>query len=265
MGLPFWRSGSKRGRFGLAGFRIQSAGSFVIVLTMGFLLWVSLSLWGVAARCTGADEFWFQSFESDWPLGGMFFLIFSLLFVWNLFIAAAQVINEKQAPFLAILNLVLISGIMFTSFAALEAAEVSYEAREKTKGDWLNFRAPFLTWRQNPCVVARDYVGRWVVVEKDIPERGGDFPMMWIELRPSLTYRAADAAWASPYEGRWIPPSRLTKRPDENEDSGEIQLPDGFSHWDFNIDGEYLVLTTPDWALKWYEYSVVVLERGSKQ
>lgn len=261
MRKPFWRVNIEHARYGLTGFRIQSAICFVLILSVTILMRISTSVWGVASRCVEADQFWFEPYKNDWPVGAAFFLIFFLLLVWNSSILLNHVVRKKREFFLTIVNFIALIALLLMSIPAFEASEIRYDEREATYGTWRMQNQPRWPWRDDQCILAKNFVGHWRVIERDLGKSGVQFPSLWIDLRQSLTYRAADASWMEPYEGYWKPPSFSTRFVRQYPGTGEIGIPGKRTSWLFQLDGDTLTLTTPEWV-DWHQPAKVVLQRS---
>lgn len=235
----------------------------VVILTVAILLRTSFILWGAGVRCAGADQFWFVPYNSNWPLGGVFFLILFLLFAWNSCLAFSVDWHEKGNRFVVILNGLAILALMSVSLWAHNTATISYQLRTNTYEGWQVAKPLFGYRRIDQCITALPYVGRWTVLSKSIPPRGNPFPMQWIEFRDSLTFIAADNNWKGEYEGRWDPPYRTLQGDTSSEGESEMWWDDGDAFWIFDLTGNRLVLTTPEWVY-WAERSTVVLRRESE-
>ena len=77
-------------------------------------------------------------------------------------------------------------------------------------------------------MLAAPYVGRWKVIQRDLPEYDLEFPALWIEFTQTLELEAADSRWV------------------------------------FELDGDILTLTTPNWFDR-QEPAVVVLQREATE
>ena len=79
----------------------------------------------------------------------------------------------------------------------------------------------------------------------------------WIELKPWGYVYAQDASWSEPYASRWRPPYRWHYEADGPWRDGMLFE----TWWDFELDGDTLILTNPEgFGLESYR-SRVVLER----
>jgi len=260
MEKPFWRVNFDHARYGLTGFRIQSAICFVTILSLGFLLRLSTIAWGVAARCIEADQFWFEPYKSDWPLGGMFFLIFFLLLIWNASILLDQVVRRKRDLFLSAVNFVAIVGLFALASPAFDTAKLRYGIRESSFGSWVIPNAGGFLLVEDQCILATPYVGRWKVVELDLPKYGLEFPALWIELSQTLELEAADSRWAPTYHGDWHPPSFRRNISEDYKGVGELYWDRQWSVWVFELDDDTLTLATPD-VIDWQAPAKVVLRK----
>lgn len=264
MQKPFWRVNIEHARYGLTDFRIQSIICFVIILNLGFLLRLSTIVWGVSSRCVEADQFWFEPYKSDWPIGGIFFFVLFLMLAWNASIFLNYVVRQKREYFLPTVNFIAIIALLMISAPGYKSSQISYDDRDSTYGDWRASNRPqWPFYIFDKCFSARDYVGNWAVVEKNLESAGVKFPFVRIHLRQSLTYQAAVLGSDVPYENDWYPPRPDYRLAEKYRDVGTIYM-DGkhrWQDWHFQLDGDTLTLTSFE-QYDWIKPSKVILERS---
>ena len=258
----FWWVDTEKKYKGLTSFRLQSIVCFLLILFSTFLFRLSIIAWAVSARCVESDQFWFIPHEQHWPLAANFFFVFSLLLVWNISIFVSQFMERRVDVTLFVVNLIALVALLSMTGPVLDTSQIRHDIRTERYGAW-NVSQPLnWWWGEDECVLARDYVGNWTVVERDIPEYGAPFPVTAIELRQSLRFRASDSRWTPVVEGYWRPPNFSSHFDEDYRGVGEIYHSHGVSLWKFELEGDRLTLTTPEFV-DWYLPSTVVLERVS--
>ena len=260
MRQPLGLSDEDKSSYGLSTFSIQSFACFIVVIFIGFLLRLSTVVWGTASRCVEADQFWFEPYAKTWPLGGTFFLILFLVLVWNTSIAVNLYVRRRRGLLLTSVNFAGVIGLLLVAGPALDTAQIRYDYRENSFGVWRVENRKRSLWAEDECVLARPYVGRWKVVETDLPKYGLEFPVRWIELKGTLELAVSDSRWEDTTEGWWSPPRPARRWNGDNMGAGELIWDRGWSVWVFDLEGDQLTLTTPDW-IDWQEPGKVVLRR----
>ena len=126
--------------------------------------------------------------------------------------------------------------------------------------DNINFR-PFIIMprsTESTCATMRRFAGRWRVIDRKVGYYGFDIPAQWIELKPWGYVYAQDASWSLPYAETWRPPFRSRFSDDKIWRDGELF----YAPWDFDLEGDTLVLTSPESWLKYdWQRSKVTLRR----
>lgn len=209
-------------------------------------------MWAGATRCEPLHDFWFASQQESWPLAGIFFLIFFLLMALHIFVAFSPSSRRKGDKVILAASFITLAAVLVSLSSLDNASTMSFYKENRIWEDWLRVREPrWLFDDLTECDLVLSYVGRWEVVEKDIPSSGFEFPMKWIEFHKSFTFSASNSRWAKTYEGDFG---------FSVMGSGWITGPDFDGPWEFELDDDQLVLTTPE-SLVDLPKSRVVLKR----
>ncbi len=257
---PIWHFNPDSDNYRLTGFRIQSLVCFVVTLSVAILLRIASIVWGVASRCVEADQFWFEPYKHHWPVAGVFLLTIFLLLAWNSIILLNQRIRNRNDWLLTSVNFVAIIAMLALSVPAYQSAQLRYDKRNPSLGQWLIPKKEWWHRYDDKCRLAIDYLGHWEVIDKNLPPGGAEFPGQHIEFRQSLTFVASTGTRQEPISGSWDPPSFNTRLIEQYRGTGELYWADGSSTWNFRLEGDRLYLTTPEW-LDWHFYSSVTLQR----
>lgn len=241
-------------------FETQSFSCFLVTIFVAYLLRLSSIVWAVSSRCVEADQFWFEPYEHTWSLAGVFFLIVLLLLVWNTSIAIDHRLQNKRIALLIWVNFIAVLGLLAVFGPMLDSSQLRYNERNAVFGRWLVTNHRWSMYDYDQCLLARDYVGRWRVVSREIRGDGLAFPRQWIEFKQSLTVEAYDNARDGPIKGNWNPPDFSRNLLPKYRGAGRITLSDSWGSWIFDLQGGTLTLTTPEWAYR-QPAAVIVLER----
>ena len=87
---------------------------------------------------------------------------------------------------------------------------------------------------------------------------------LWIEFYPWGKFHAVDESWQSPYVGKWQAPYQIRGHEDDGWRNGYICSDKFDAPWDFDLQGDTLTLTTPEYFNEW-ERSTVILERDRSE
>lgn len=229
------------------------------------ILFRSVSIFGaVAARCVENDQYWYTSTGGDWPLVSSFFLAFFLLFAWNILIAFDDWNRSKGTKVMIVVNTLAISISMYTFISLHDNAYFQYHNRNGYYQGIIfqPFEFPFPSRRtEDECVTYQRFSGRWRVVDREIGHYGFNVASLWIELHPWGKLHAADTTWQVPYEGGWYPPYQSRYADDKRWRDGYIYTDTFSAPWDFDLQGDVLILTSPPEYFREWERSRITLER----
>ncbi|MEO1247385.1 MAG: hypothetical protein AAFX56_16990 [Pseudomonadota bacterium] len=236
---------------------------FVLILAFVLLFRLITILHGVAARCVENDEFWYTAVNGNWPLFGSLFLVFFLLFAWNALLAVDNWKRSTGTKVVLIANAIALATTLYVFVPLHDRAYYEYHARNGYYSD-IRFGLP---WRQarsviseNPCTTMKRFAGRWQVVDRYVGRWGFDIPAVRIELTPWGTFTAYDYPASDTFSGNWRPPHRWRYAEDQRWHDGRIFAEHFDARWDFDLQQETLILTTPE-QFSEVERSTVVLQR----
>lgn len=232
---------------------------FVFVLTLAILFRIVISFGALTAWCVETDEFWYSASGGNWPLVGSFFLVLFMLFVWNAIVGFNEWRRSLGTRIMVIANGLGIAA-MFLVFGSIHDSATHLSNKRGGLYDNILFRSalvhiPYAS--ESVCVTARRFEGRWQVIDRDVGIYGFDIPAQWIELKRWGYAYAQDASWSAVYAGRWRPPQQW--HADEND-----RWFGGFvfnAPWDFELRGDILVLTTPEYFELELQRSRITLQR----
>lgn len=230
---------------------------FAVAFTLLILLRLVSIFGAVTARCVETDEFWYTSTGGNWPLVGSSILVLFLLFVWNVLIALDDWKQSKGTKVMVIVNAIGIAAMLYYFSAVHDSATFTHNSRAGLY-DSIEFRT-FIIWgrqTESECVTMRRFAGRWRVIDREVGYYGFNIPSKWIELKPWGYVYAQDASWAKPYAQRWHPPHQQRNSDDQRWRGGYLF----HAPWDFGLQGDTLVLSSPDYFNEW-ERSTIVLQR----
>ena len=233
---------------------------FVLLLTLFVLLRLITIFGAITARCIDTDEFWYTATGGNWPLIGSFALLLFLVLVWSVLLAFSNGKRSGGARFVAMANIIGAVAMLAVPVAAHNAATFSFNERAGLYSN-IEFRPyVFLPWQvEDECVTMRRFSGRWTVVDRKVGSYGFDVPAQWIELKEWGYAHGQDANWAEVHTGRWRPPFGTSRGHETEWRDGEVfDTP-----WDFELSGDTLTLTTPDWLEHEWQRSRIVLQRES--
>lgn len=186
-------------------------------------------------------------------------LVLFLLFVWNVLIGFDDWKRSKGTRLMVVANAIGIAAMLYF----LTAVDVSANFAHNTRAglyENINFRPFIISSRrtENYCITMRRFAGRWRVVERRVGHYDLDIPAQWIELKPWGYVYAQDSSWSQPYTDWWRAPYQSRYSDDKRWRSGRLFG----ATWDFDLQGEYLILSSPE---EWFEYewqrSTVTLQR----
>ncbi|MEM8816862.1 MAG: hypothetical protein AAGE85_13635 [Pseudomonadota bacterium] len=236
---------------------------FVLILAFVLLFRLITILHGVAARCVENDEFWFTAVDGSWPLFGSLFLVFFLLFAWNVLLAVDNWKRSIGTKVVLIANAIALATTLYVFVPLHERAYYEYHARNGYYSD-IRFGLP---WRQAqsviseaPCTTMKRLAGHWQVMDRQVGLLGFDIPADWIDLKPWGTFAASDNPRTGTFSGNWRPPHRWRYAEDQRWQEGRIFAEHFDGHWNFDLQQKTLILTTPEYFSE-PERSTVVLRR----
>lgn len=147
--------------------------------------------------------------------------------------------------------------VFFT--AVHDSATFAHHSRAGLYDD-IKFRPFIVSPRrtESECATMRRFAGRWRVIDRQVGSYGFDIPAQWIELKPWGYVYAQDASWSQPYTDWWRAPYQSRYSEDKRWRNGDLfDAP-----WDFELQGDILILTSPP---EWFEFewqrSTVTLHR----
>lgn len=160
-----------------------------------------------------------------------------------------------------VVNILAVSICLYTFKSLHESAYFRYHERNGYYEE-IRFRPFIIPPRSTEyeCVTYQRFAGRWRVVDREIGHYGFDIPFGTIDLHAWGKVHAADGDWQRPYEGGWQPPYQSRYSDDKGWRDGYIWVDDFGAPWDFNMQGDTLILTTPEYFNEW-EKSTITLER----
>ena len=233
---------------------------FAAAFTVLILLRV-VSIFGVVtAYCVETDEFWYTSTGGNWPLVGSSILVLFLLFVWNILIGFDDWKRSRGTRIVVVANTIGIAAMLYFFTAVHDSATFAHNSRGGLY-DNIKFRPFLISPRrtESECATMRRFAGRWWVIDRQVGHYGFDIPAQWIELKPWGYVYAQDASWSQPYTDWW-------RAPHQSRYSEDKRWRDGYlfdAPWDFDLQGDTLILTSPP---EWFEFewqrSTVTLQRG---
>ncbi len=239
---------------------------FASIFAVLVLLRIIVSFSAVAARCVETDQFWYTAAEGNWPLFASFALLLFLLLVWNVLIGVDDWNHSTGSRVMIIVNTLAILTTTYTLVGLHENAQFQYHARN---GHYENIKfRPFsaaLAWpvsTEGECATLRRFAGQWRVVDSDIGRHENDVPAPRIELTPWGIVLAVDPSSRKHLEGRWSPPRQSPRSPDDGWQVGYIYAGKVGARWDFELRGDLLILTSPDYYRE-SERSRITLQRDS--
>lgn len=221
--------------------RLRWTGAYIpLLITVTILLvWhffrILVFMSAITLRCLPTHEFWFTPYDGEWPLFGIFALIFFLLFVWNAVTWRNRDARSAVDRTILVANGATLVAIGVVLWSLVGAAEVDQYKQQGSYAEW-NETAPTFGIT-DICEVAKPYLGTWEVASADIPPGGQTFPYHWIEFRRDFTFAASLGRFREPVEGKWRPQSKWDL-------GGWISNGEDDGYWVWRLEDRRLYLTT---------------------
>ncbi len=233
----------------------------ISILTL-LLLFHFVGIFGVlTASCIGVDQIWYTTQHGNRPSAGAFLFVFYLLFVWNVTLAIADWKKSKGTQAVIALNGLAILTAFYVFDSMYSYASFQHDKRKNSYNDMYVEYVPFWQrYSENRCTTYRRFSGRWRVINRKLGHYGLDVPSLWIDLKPWGDVTGADNTWQIPLQGKWRPPYQNNYDEDKTWRNGVIWAGDKRGYWNFDLQGNILVLTSPRSLNEW-EKSRVTLQR----
>ena len=229
---------------------VLAAAPFICFLSVYacIILFRTVMLYGATVpKCFETDQFWYGSGDYNWPLVGMFFLVFVLLLAWAITLAVTDWSRCRLSTKLIHgANVIAVTFSMSTFVVMQTEVQKFFEMNSGLHDQFLGSRKVF---RRNEhirdrCEVASMFAGRWRMVDYSPGYWNWSVPESWMELGFDGEASGADYSWQHPMAGYWRPPD--LPRTDEPMIYrwGSIYIGDHYGPWTFQFDGDRLKLTS---------------------